>query len=218
MFKKIWWLLLTLNKLGESLLQPHIEASVRMRLALPKVGTWSPLGLLKLESSIIGVKTPRPEVFLIPLERSQNVNVENGLAWAIQTFVAQVMVERRARSQTANSRPLKVRNRPDPNVCRWSATHRWKDLKESYKFALDLIPIWGLSWEYELPKSRESKLGQFWDSSLGVPGLKAIRMWVSWSNTENTTWEKVVASPESGPWWVKWICVTCDLSQHQEWF
>jgi hypothetical protein len=44
-------------------------------------------------------------------------------------------------------RPLKVENRPDPSVCRWSATHRWKALKESYKFALDLILIEGLNKE-----------------------------------------------------------------------
>jgi hypothetical protein len=42
-----------------------------------------------------------------------------------------------------DSRPLKVRNRPDSGVCRWSATHPWKDLKESYKFALGLISIGG---------------------------------------------------------------------------
>jgi hypothetical protein len=41
--------------------------------------------------------------------------------------------------------PLKVRNRLDPGVCRWSATHRWKALEESYKFALDPIQIRGLS-------------------------------------------------------------------------
>jgi len=46
-----------------------------------------------------------------------------------------------------DSRPLKVENRPDPDVCRWSATYHWKDLKESYKFSLDLIPIRGLSKE-----------------------------------------------------------------------
>jgi hypothetical protein len=46
-----------------------------------------------------------------------------------------------------DSRPLKVKNWPDPGVCRWSAAHRWKDIKESYKFALDLIPIGGLSKE-----------------------------------------------------------------------
>jgi hypothetical protein len=44
-----------------------------------------------------------------------------------------------------DSRPLKVGNRPDPDVCKWSATHRWKALKESYKFALDFIPIGGLN-------------------------------------------------------------------------
>jgi len=49
--------------------QPHFEASVRMRLALPKVGTWSPLGLLQLHSSITKVKTPLLEVFVIPLKR-----------------------------------------------------------------------------------------------------------------------------------------------------
>ncbi len=40
--------------------------------------------------------------------------------------------------------PLKVGNRFDPGVCRWGVTHRWKTLKGSYKFALDLIPVGGL--------------------------------------------------------------------------
>jgi hypothetical protein len=44
-----------------------------------------------------------------------------------------------------DSRPLKVKNRPDPGVCRQSVAHRWKALKESYKFALDLISIGGLN-------------------------------------------------------------------------
>jgi hypothetical protein len=46
-----------------------------------------------------------------------------------------------------DSRPLKVGNRPNPSVCRWSVTHCWKALKENYKFALDFIPIRGLSKE-----------------------------------------------------------------------
>jgi hypothetical protein len=63
-----------------------------------------------------------------------------------------------------DSWPLKVKNRPDPGVCRWSATYRWKDLEESYKFTLELIPIGGLSKElwaksYELKKAWESKPG-----------------------------------------------------------
>jgi hypothetical protein len=48
-------------------------------------------------------------MFFIPLERFQNVDVENGLAWAIQTFAAQVVLKRRARNQTG-PRPQKVRN------------------------------------------------------------------------------------------------------------
>jgi len=51
-------------------------------------------------------------------------------------------------------RPLKVGNRPDPGVCRWSTTHHCKALKESYKCALDLIPIRGLSkelWTHKVP-------------------------------------------------------------------
>ncbi len=51
-------------------LQPHFEASVRMKLTLPKMGTWSPSGLPKTQSLIAGVKTPRIEVFFILLERS----------------------------------------------------------------------------------------------------------------------------------------------------
>ncbi len=39
--------------------------------------------------------------------------------------------------------PLKVRNRPAPDV-RWgSATRHWKDLNEGYKNSLDLVPIRG---------------------------------------------------------------------------
>ncbi len=43
-----------------------------------------------------------------------------------------------------DSRPLKVGNQPDPGVCKGSATHRWKALKESYKFASKLVSIEGL--------------------------------------------------------------------------
>ncbi len=51
-----------------------------------------------------------------------------------------------------DSRPLKVKNRPDPGVCRWSATHHWKAFEESYKFSSDLTLIKGLSWELQAPK------------------------------------------------------------------
>jgi hypothetical protein len=73
--------------------------SVRMKLTLLKRGFRSPLGLPKLQSSIVGVKTFCIGVFFISLESYQSVNVKNGFAWAIWTFVAQVMAKRRVGSQ-----------------------------------------------------------------------------------------------------------------------
>jgi hypothetical protein len=40
-----------------------------------------------------------------------------------------------------DSRPLKVGNRPLPDIASRSATWRWKALDESYNFGLDLVPI-----------------------------------------------------------------------------
>jgi hypothetical protein len=47
-----------------------------------------------------------------------------------------------------DSRPLKVKNRPLPDVCRWTVIGRWKALEESYNFDLNLTPIGG--WSPEL--------------------------------------------------------------------
>jgi len=51
-----------------------------------------------------------------------------------------------------DSWPQKVGNRPAPGVCRWNATQHWKTFENSYKFALDLILIRGLSRELWAPK------------------------------------------------------------------
>jgi hypothetical protein len=90
---------------GTKLSQPHFEKSVRMKLTLPKWELGSPSGLPKFQSSIAGVKTPRIVAFFISLEIYWNVDVENGLAWIIWTFAAQVMVERKAGSQTSSLTP-----------------------------------------------------------------------------------------------------------------
>jgi hypothetical protein len=76
-----------------------LRGSVKMKLTLPKLGLGSPLGLPKLHSSIIGVKTLRIGVFFISLENYRSVDVENGLAWAIWTCAAQVIIKRKAGSQ-----------------------------------------------------------------------------------------------------------------------
>ncbi len=46
-----------------------------------------------------------------------------------------------------DSRTLKVGNRPFPDVCKRSATWRWKALKESYNFGSHLAPIGSCSQE-----------------------------------------------------------------------
>jgi hypothetical protein len=54
-----------------------------------------------------------------------------------------------------DSRPLKVGNRPLPDVYSKSATWRWKALNESYNFGLNLVPIqaWGEKlWTPKVPE------------------------------------------------------------------
>jgi hypothetical protein len=71
-----------------------------------------------------------------------------------------------------NSRPLKVRNRPDSDLCRRRATWRWKTLEESYKIALDFIPIEGLSKKLWMPKVPGIQPGIILGLLLGSPGEK----------------------------------------------
>jgi hypothetical protein len=87
------------------LLQPHFGLSVKVKPTLPKVGSWSPTGLPKIQSLIAGVKSPHIWMFFIPLERSWSVDVQNSLAWAIWTSAAQVMGERKVGSQIDNLTP-----------------------------------------------------------------------------------------------------------------
>jgi len=68
-----------------------------------------------------------------------------------------------------DSWPLKVGNRPLPDVSLKSATRRWKALDESYNFDLGLVPIqaWGEElWPFKVPRVQP---GQFRDSISGVP-------------------------------------------------
>jgi len=67
-----------------------------------------------------------------------------------------------------DSRPLKVGNRPFPDVRIESATWRWKDLDEGYNFGLDLVTIRLGSRELQAPKVSGLQLGQFRDN-FGIP-------------------------------------------------
>jgi len=145
---------------------------------LEKLEIWSPLGLLNVQSSTARPKTPRIEVFLVSLKRSWNVNIENGLALAIRTSAAQVMGKKKGSESNwqFDSRPLKVGNRPLPDVSLKSATRRWKALNESYNCALGLVPIWVWGEELWPFKVLGVQSGQFRDSISGVPTKCAIWM------------------------------------------
>jgi hypothetical protein len=51
-----------------------------------------------------------------------------------------------------DSRPLKVKNRPNFLACRWRATYCWKAFNEGYNFSWDLISIEGLHIKLWPPK------------------------------------------------------------------
>jgi hypothetical protein len=72
---------------------------------LEKLGIWSPPGLPNVQSSTTGPKTPCIGVFLMSLERSWSLDIENALALGIWTSVAQVLGKRRAGSQTGSLTP-----------------------------------------------------------------------------------------------------------------
>jgi hypothetical protein len=72
-----------------------------------------------------------------------------------------------------DSRPLKVENRPLPDVASRSATRRWKALDESYNFGLELVPIrvWGEElWLSKVPWLQSETVSGL---QLGSPGKKS---------------------------------------------
>jgi len=104
-----------------------------------------------------------------------------------------------------DSWPLKVGNQPD-TVRAGGVRYTIEKLSRRATSLLQTSSqsrVWVKS--YDLAKSQESKLGQFRDSSLGVPRQRPIRMWVPRKGTKYTIWGKVAASPESRPWWVLWV-------------
>ncbi len=74
--------------------------SVGVKPNTSKVGDLESSGTLECLEFNSKAQTTRIEAFLVSLERSWNVDIENGLALAIRKSAAQVMGKRRAGSQT----------------------------------------------------------------------------------------------------------------------
>jgi hypothetical protein len=98
------------------------------------------------------------------------------------------MVERRAGTQIANLTPDHKKSGIDPIlVCVGEVRHTVGKLSRRATSSLQTLSQLEVgARSYERPKSQESKLRQFRDSTLGVPRQRAIRAWARWSNAENT--------------------------------
>jgi hypothetical protein len=102
-----------------------------------------------------------------------------------------------------DSRPQKVKNRPNSLACKWHGTRSWKALNKGNNFSLDLIPIGGL--HKKLWTRKVAGVPTLAISGLPFSGQKAIWMALPWGGVEYIIWGKVVASPKFGPWWVLWV-------------
>ncbi len=103
-----------------------------------------------------------------------------------------------------DSRPLKVRIRPAPNV-RWgSATCCWKDLDKGYKIGLDLVPIrgWGEElWRSKFPGVQPRHIRDNFGTPFRESREKEPFRCHSRGRTQSIR-NMVVASPKLGPWCV----------------
>jgi hypothetical protein len=126
--------------------QPYFEKNVRMRFTLLKWGTW--------------------ESFETPESSEFDYEGQNSSPWRIFYIIGKLLNCRcpkwagmthldiyntsydqkkgRESNWQFDSRPLKVKNRPNSLMFRWHAIRRWKALDEGYHFGLDLVLIGGL--------------------------------------------------------------------------
>jgi hypothetical protein len=114
-----------------------------------EMGTWEPVGTPKTsEFDCRGQNTLHCGVFYI-IGNLLKCRCRKWACMSLLDICSTSYGKKKGRESNwqFDSRPLKVRNRPDPGACRWSAAHRWKALNESYKFSSDLIPIGGLGKE-----------------------------------------------------------------------
>jgi len=104
-----------------------------------------------------------------------------------------------------DSRPLKVKNRPNFGACRWSATHHWKTLEENYNFGLDLVPIRIRGDKLWTPKVPGVQTGTVSGLHFGSLGKKSHLDASAAESCREYYMGEGGGFPESGPWWVKWV-------------
>jgi len=102
-----------------------------------------------------------------------------------------------------DSRPLKVKNRPEIHVCRWHVTYHWKTLNKGYNFVL----IEGL--HKKLWTSKMAKVPILW--ILKLPTWKFRKKWhlgaAPMAKHKEYYKGEGDGFPNSRLWWVLWVQV-----------
>ncbi len=96
-----------------------------------------------------------------------------------------------------DSRPLKVGNRPLPDLRIKSSIRRWKDLDAGYKFGWDLVAIGRRSrelWAPKVPGLQRRNPGKKWHSGVGAAESRRVYYREYGGGI----------LPRSGPWCVSW--------------
>ncbi len=181
--------------------------SVRMKLTLPKLGTWSPPGLPKTQSLIAGVKTLCIGVFLISLEKVLKCRCPKWPRMSHLDICSPSYGQKKGRKSNwqFDSRPLKVRNQPNLDM-RWgNATWCWKALEERYKIGWDLVPIRGQGEKLCWPKVPEVQTGIVSGLHFGSLGTNNHLGVGTVEQRREYYMGEGGGFPEFGPWWVKWV-------------
>jgi hypothetical protein len=97
---------------------------VRMKLTFPKVGTWSPPGLPQFQSSTTEGKNTLPWGVLYIVGKVLKFRCPKWPRMSHLDICSPSYGQKKGRESNwqFDSRPLKVGNRPDSDVCRRSAT------------------------------------------------------------------------------------------------
>jgi hypothetical protein len=141
---------------------------------IPKMGTWESSRTPKNSKFNCKGQNTLPWGVLYTIEKGLKYRCRKWLHMSHSNINNTCYVQKKGRKSNwqFDSRPLKVGNWPNPCVCRWSATHCWKALKESYKFSSDLIWIGDLSKELWTPKVSRVQIGTVSGLLLGSPRKK----------------------------------------------
>jgi hypothetical protein len=164
--------------------QPHFGLSVRVKPTLPKVGSWSPPGLPKIQSSISGSN-------LLAFERS----------WCHWKVIEVHMSEMASHWSFGHLQPkLWAKEGPGVKLAVWLPTTKSRESSRSRRALGECDTALESSWrglqvwfrprpdrrlgrEAMMSQSpRSLKSGQFRHSTLGVPGQTTTWVWVRWSN------------------------------------